>query len=198
MIKENRERIIMKDATIGIVEFIRPSGYGFVSTEDGNVFICVKNFFKPVIALTNPSPMVTYIPAEIDPKDIKKGVTVDMVIVGDSKGKVAKSWCFHEAHLAVVRDLANMPIYRLTAREIVTGRPYEDPINHCWVCDQHLAGGWDWQGYKYQLKDFRPRPNVEYQTYIKTIDDWIMCPCPLRLYNGGPLFELPFDWTRTV
>lgn len=188
----------MKDTITGTVKFIHPNGYGFVKTEDGDVFIHVKGFLKPEVVEMPHQPMVAFPTDEIEPKDIEKGMAVDMEIEEGPKGKAAKYWCFTQYRLRAEKEVAETPFYRLMAREIVTGQPYGDPTRRCWVSDQHLVRGWDWQGYAYQLKDFQPRADVEYQAYVRVGDGWEKCECPLERYNGGPLFDLPIDWKRTV
>ena len=188
----------MKDAIVGQVKFIHPKGYGFVETKDGNVFFHVTGFLKPKVVEGPDKPVMAFFKDDIEPKDIEKGMTVDMEVEEGPKGKAAKCWCFTQWRLRVEKEVAEMPFYRLLAREIVTGQPYGDPVNHCWVTDQHLVGNWDWQGYAYQLEDFQRRTGVEYQAYVEIDGSWEKCECPLGRYNGGPLFNLPIDWKQSV
>ncbi len=186
----------MKNTVTGTVKFIHPSGYGFVTTKDGDVFIHVKGFRRPeVVELQEPTAI--YPKDEIEPKDIEKGMVVDMEVEKGPKGKAAKSWCFTQWRLRAEKEVAETPLYRLMARKIITGQPYSDPDRRCWVTDQHLRGDWVWQGYVYQLEAFQSQTGWEYQAYVKT-NDWEKCECPLGRYNGGPLFDLPSDWEQTV
>lgn len=153
---------------------------------------------QPAVVEACQGPLVTYTKTEIEPKDIKKGISVVMVVEEGPKGKAAKSWCFRKTAFEAELEVATMPMYRLLARRIVQGEPYSDPVNHCWVTDQWLACDWVWEGYRYQLDDFQHQTGWEYQAYSNVDGGWEKCKCPLRRYNGGPLFDLPYGWNRTV
>lgn len=188
----------MKDPVHGTIKFVHPNGYGFVTTDDGDVFFHIKGFCQPTLEKLDNGPIIGFPYAEIDPKNIEKDARVTMVVEEGPKGKSAKSWCFMEDTLAANLVLENMSIYRLMSREVITGQPYGDPDNRCWKYDQHLLlDDWVWQGYDYQLKDFRRRPGVQYQIY-KGVDGWVECQCPLGQYNGGSLFDLPLDWKQSM
>lgn len=188
----------MKDTIIGTVKFIHPSGYGFVDTKDGDVFIHIEGFLKPEVEKTLEGPMLIFSKSEIDPKSIKKGVAIEMEVEEGPKGKAAKYWCFTKDYLLAEREIKTMPIYRLMSREVISGKPYGDLANRCWKFDQHLLIDWAWHGYAYQLADFQRRGGVEYQIHLKTDDEWVECQCPFGRYNGGPLFDLPVDWKRSM
>jgi cold shock CspA family protein len=184
----------MKNIMLGTVKFVHPNGYGFADTTEGDVFFHVAGFCKPEVVEV----MVSYPKAEIDPKDIKKGVCIGMIVEEGPKGKAAVQWCFMQAAADAAKEVENTPIYRLVCREIITGKPYGDPVQRCWVSDQWLSIAEVFQGYKHQLDNFHREPGAEYQVNVDTEDGWVPCECPLGRFNGGSLFDLPLNWKQSV
>lgn len=183
----------------GTIKFINPKGYGFVTTDDGDVYIHVKGYRLPSIVFADyPTPLsITYDNTEpLDPKEIDKGAEVVMEVVDGPKGPMGQTWWFAAAEAIMEQKIKDACVYRLITRRIVSSEPYGDPAERCWKARESLLQGVPITGYLHQLEAYQPQVGMQIRAQVKQGDTWCDCPCPMGCYDGGDLFNLPTDWER--
>jgi cold shock CspA family protein len=179
----------------GTVKFVHAKGYGFVKTGEGDVFVHLSDYLRPeILKLPFGDPMINYLSVPIKVEDISVGEKLVMEVMEGDKGMSAVSWCKFDEGEAAETEFRSYTLYRLISRRVASSQAYGDTTRHCWVVDQRLVEEEAFRGYEYQ---FRDQFVGQYQIQeFKGV--WVDCPCPFGRYNGGPLFDLPVDWKRTV
>ncbi len=189
--------------TTGTIKFFSGKGYGFIKTEKGDVFAHATGHRQPKLRRHDypEQPSVCFTDFPIDPNDAEKGAAVVLEVVEGEKGPVAETWWFADAELAVREKIkAGLRCYRIIQRCILAGLPFGDREERCWKVKRILSARVVCVGYLFQLEQWQTH-NVglgQLKTQTLVEDQWVDCPCPMNVFQGGNLFDLPLDWSETV
>ncbi len=146
------------------------------------------------------NPSIIYTDFPIDPSDIEKGAAVTLEVIAGEKGPVAETWCFAGDVAAVQAQIDALECYRIVERSVVAGEPFGVQEERCWKVKRAMCERVVLVGYLFQLKQWLALNISGGQLKTQTLveDQWVDCPCPMNVFQGGNLFDLPLDWSETV
>lgn len=182
----------------GKIKFVHPKGYGFVTTEQGDVFFHLSRFRRPCMEYSQGQPTVTFAEESIEPDNAMVGQKVDLDVIEGEKGLAATMWWYSDDLEFADAERIAVPYYRLISRQIIVSKPFAVPEEKCWKVRHSLTEAVEFEGYLPALKRCIKWPGRQFQLEQRVGNEWEQCECPLGRYNGGNLFERSLDWSEVV
>ncbi len=182
----------------GKIKFVHPKGFGFATTDAGDVFFHLSRFRRPRMEYFQGQPTVIYIEDPIKPDSAMVGQKVDLNVINGEKGLAATTWWYSDDLEFADAELTAVPYYRLIARWVIFGQPFAVPAERCWKVQHSLREDLLFEGYLPDLERVTGSPMCQIQIEQKNGVTWAPCDCPLGRYNGGNLFERSLDWNKVV
>jgi cold shock CspA family protein len=184
----------------GKIKFVHPKGYGFATTEQGDVFFHLSGFRRPEMQYSHAlrQPSVMFFNETIEPNSSMVDHRVDLNVTEGNKGLAATEWWYSDDLEFAAAKMAAMPYYRLVSRRVVVSPPFAVPEERTWKSRHTIGEFVEREGYLPELKSFLKIAGTQVRIEQMTPFGWEPVECPLGYFNGGDLFDRPLDWSEVV
>jgi len=182
----------------GKIKFVHPKGFGFATTEQGDVFFHLSKYRCPRMEFSQGQPTVTFDEESIEPDDSMVGKKVDLDTVAGEKGLAATMWWYSDDLEFAEAERAATPYYRLVSRQIVISPPFAVPEERTWKSRHTLVEKVGCEGYLPALERFIRQAGSQLRTEQRVGSEWEPVECPLGYFKGGSLFDRPLNWSEVV
>ena len=184
----------------GKIKFVHPNGFGFATTDVGDVFFHLSKFRRPRMEYSRGlgQPTVAFAEETIKPASTMVGHTISLDIVDGEKGLSAKLWWYTDDLEFADAERAAMPFYRLVSRRIVVSQPFAVPEERTWKSRHFIVEDVNFEGYLPDCDRFLRPFSAQVQIEQQVGDKWKPVECPLGRFHGGHLFDRPLSWSEVV